>query len=186
MRTHYIRSLASVVALSVSIVGIGGTAHAQSKLGDTAPSTVTMPLTLSCANLSPRAQSYVRQHHLCGTTSANSTIVPYTTVSGNCGTATLSARKWGTGVAEFDSQVNSTQGNMIYVSYSIGWGNATTGAGSSIGVGGTTFSQNWTHMDTAGTGAGAVTGRLNGLVATLWYGGQCYGVTPGPWASVNI
>jgi len=159
------RPLAAIGASVALVVGSGlGVQAAQT------PSTITIVhtagMTLECSKLSPSAARYAIAHKLC------SSLGPYNTATGDCGTTALYILSAGGGTAKFLESALSTQGNMVFVHHHVNWNNWSQNRSSSVD-GNTGWNSNyWSNADYVPTGYGYVTASQSGYVI-LWWGGVC-------------
>jgi hypothetical protein len=104
---------------------------------------------------------------------------PGTTVSGSCGSATVTVRPgpW-PGVATISLRVASAWGPIIGASWSLRWQNATSRQGGSYAGSQLVLSDVLVRTDSVWTGRGVVTVSLTALDAVLWWGAHCRGLGP--------
>lgn len=105
--------------------------------------------------------------------------IPQATVSGSCGSATVTVRPgpW-PGVATISLRVASAWGPIVGASWSLRWQNATSGQSGSYTSSQLVLSDVLARTDSVWTGRGQVTVSLTSLDAVLWWGARCRGLGP--------
>jgi len=99
-------------------------------------------------------------------TPTSTTIQPATTVSGDCGTATLNLSNDGNGVARFGEILTSTRGAITSGVRDLSWFNYSTDNGAERVISFTANSTTWINTDSLSTGNGFVAGTFSGTVST--------------------
>ncbi|GCE17635.1 hypothetical protein [Dictyobacter kobayashii] len=140
----------------------------------------TVPLKLDCVHLSVAARKYAMNHGFCTTNGTT----PNNTVSGDCGTSSLSLQSLGRGNAAFNESANSSLGIIVHVDYTVSWQNQTRNTFNSFSGSPATFTASWSNRDTRFTNTGTVYAYVADLTVLLVWGGTCSGLQP--WDRISV
>ncbi len=144
-------------------------------------SSVGVPMTIDCVNMSKPVHAYAVSHGYCPSTKGT---VGYGTTRDNCGSSWLILWDEGNRTADFAYGFQSTIGNVVYRSLGINWNNLTGGEGGLV-TDSSWMNNSYYNTDRRQvTGTGFVTATMTGWVQ-LWWGAQCTIVPPSDSVTVT-
>ncbi len=116
-------------------------------------------------------QQTIQKYHLCQGakgTQSSTTASPANEVTGDCGTASLWLFWTGVnGQTRFDERLQSFEGNMLQISYTVDWNNNDAKTAGIIHDDLWFRGTVWANSDYRATGAGKTSGVMEGTVITL-------------------
>ena len=174
--------LAAISILCASLVcSIPTSAHTTPKSAKQSTSNIVVDLAIDCTKTmqSPSARLYALQHGICvDTIVMPDSVSPDTTVTGSCGSATLTMSAAGGGTVNFYQQVTSYLGPMTYLSDTVSWQNISRGNTGSFSNTQHGLSTTWVKNNFEYTGPGTITGTMINLNVRLVWGAWCQGLMP--------
>jgi hypothetical protein len=168
---YRLRLLASLLASAATLLAGLATSPVTAHAAATTTGAVSAPLTVDCAASTPAAIHHAQAQGLC---TGGSSVSPYNTVYGDCGSSWLNiySRNSG-GWAIFSEGAHSSLGAISYVNYWVSYYNSSINTSGGFGGGAWPWSSTWSHTDYIYTGVGYVSGVMSGYVVLVW-GLVCY------------
>lgn len=196
LRTYVLKfsiSVAIALVLSGALMGSFGTVLAASRSSASQPVVMMVGMNVDCSRVPNTAQAHLilTQHHLCGygtssqqtvkTVTPNAVSAPLAVrriVCGNCGCLILNLFNSGGGWLQWNGEITSSLGWMVYAQYSGYWvkTSGTMGSLSFTNGSGPIFTTDWLKPYPYYTRPGGVFGQINSAYSVLFYGLVCTSV----------
>jgi hypothetical protein len=137
------------------------------------PNAVDVPMTLDCVNMTAKARAYAVAHEYCPSEGG----LANNTVYGNCGSSWIYIHPWGyAGEADVSYGFSSSKGTVIHRAL-YGYWDSTNGLDGSWSNIAYMASSRYSTSRNINAGRGTMYATVDGVV-TLWWGGQCYLLSP--------
>lgn len=180
------RRVGSLAAMGiVAGTALAGALVPSAAFASTEPHVVTVPMTVDCSTMTPKATEYAVAHHIsiCGVgetstaTTGSRLAHPNGQGTGNCGTASIYVDGIGKGHARVSWGLHSTKGIMVARDLGITWGPAHSGTFADISP---MFGEDYSnHKDFTGV-KGYMGASMHGTVGIL--SGEVACAIPGVYA----
>ncbi|HEX6140263.1 MAG TPA: hypothetical protein VF013_07375 [Candidatus Limnocylindria bacterium] len=181
------RLLSLAASLSLSI-GAGPPAAAAPPDATIPTAHLAVPLSVDCSAL-PSGQlavALLRRYAVCGigqapsgsgtlrnNVSAQTSVSPQSSVSGNCGSVSLTLANAGGGYLQWRAEITSTMGPFVFASYSGSWHNMSRRTTGTVNRNFLGFSSDWVDRFRPYTRSGWVYGRITNAGLTTFWGLVC-------------
>lgn len=188
-KRHILATLHSKLAILAAILTLlllvgfsftagSGTVHASSHASSSILSTRrVVGLNVDCGRLSPQVLKKAQAAGLCPKT--GNSIKPFTTFSGNCGSASLFLTdNFNGGYPTVTLGAASSEGYMVSISWHVKWNNYDTGGQNGYGGSQGYFGDTWSHSSNPYTGVGQIFAVMDSLTVYTAYGYVCSGLQP--------
>lgn len=185
MRRHFSRpSFVLCLLFTFVLTGVaqaqGLAPNARASLQPNGTRVIRVPMNVDCSRVPNTAEAHgiLAAHNLCGYGKRSGGVSPDNSVTGPCGTLSLSVFDSGGGYMQWKGEITSSLGPFVSASYSGSWANITLGTNGPVGRSYGGFTTDWVDVFPILTGPGSVYARINTATDTLAYGLQCTNGSP--------